>query len=235
MDSLRFNHSLAAAAVFVSIALHPSVVAGQQMVLGGNYDGNNYDLSSHDIGLAYGDTFADGADFTVAGTGDYQMTEVTLPISIYIGNPNPANYLISVVSDVGGEPAADVISSMTPGNIGTSTANLTYDISGVLHGGMTYWLLFQPIAPDDGCFSWYFSTPWQTIGSGHEAYRATSGGVPTGDWFVSTGAGFVQGAFRIEGVEIPEPQSVVLLGLGLTTLAFQHCMRRICRIRRHEA
>jgi hypothetical protein len=231
MNNFRFNLATAIGLLFASIAFLPGWVSGQQIVLADNYDGTNFDSSSYNVGFDSGYTVSWGADFTVAGTGDYDMTEVILPLMAnpaFGGIPNPANYRISVVTDVGGRPIGDLVGSVTPGNLGPSGANLTYEITGVLQGGIDYWLLFEPIAPDNGCIEWNFSAPWQSGGIGHVAERWSSSGVPTGDWTISGPVGAIQPAFVIEGIEVvPEPGCQVLLGLGLTMLMIRGCLYRI--------
>ena len=211
-----------------SIVFLPSPILGQELTLAGNYDGTNYDFSSYDVGFNSGYTVSWGADFTVAGNGDYDMTKVILPLmanSSFGGIPNPANYQISVVSDVGGKPVGAVVGSLTPIAPRPFTVNYTFDISGVLHGGMNYWLLFGPVAPDNGCFEWNFSAPWQLPGVGNLAERWSSSGVPTGNWAISAGPGSVQPAFVIQGTEVvPEPGCGVLFGLGLTILMIRGCL-----------
>jgi hypothetical protein len=222
MKKLCLNHGAAIGLLFGAIVLSPGQVLGQQLVLAGNYDGTNYDSSSYDVGFDSGYTVSWGAGFTVAGTGDFDMTEVILPLMAnpaFGGIPNPANYKISVVSDVGGKPGGDVVGSLTPIAPVPSTVNYTFDISGVLHGGMNYWLLFEQTAPDDGCIEWNFSAPWQSVGTGHLAERWSSSGVPTGDWTISGPVGAVQPAFVIEGIEVvPEPSSYLLTAVSLTWL-----------------
>jgi hypothetical protein len=223
-------HVAAIGLLVASTTFLPSPIWGQELTLAGNYDGTNFDPSSYDVGRATGYTFAWGANFTVSGTGDYNMTEIIMPLVIYSGfggNPNQANYRISVVRDVEGQPIGNVVGSLTPIGIGPASENLTYDITGVVHGGTDYWLLFEPIAPDNGCINWNFSSPWQLPGVGNLAERWSSSGVPTGNWTISTGIGSVQPAFVIKGMEVvPEPGCGVLFGLGLSMLMIRGCSCR---------
>lgn len=219
--------------LLVLVVFVPGPMMGQPVVLAGNYNGTDFNGSDYLVGHDSGYTIAWGAAFTVAGTGDFNMTQVTMPLYIpssfgAIQNPTPDlnHFLVSVVADDGGQPSDNLIGGFTPVGIGSTPANHTYDIAGVLHGGMNYWLIFSPIAQDNGCLGWFFSTPLTSYETGHLAERWSSDGVPTGAWTISWGFGSVRPAFVIEGTAVPEPNSYMLLSLGLIGFAI---FGRLCR------
>ncbi len=215
-----------------AIAFAPSQILAQNIVVASNYDGTNFNSSAYGVGCSYtsGNTYGVGASFTVGGAGDYNITKVIMPLMpIAFFGGNPWNYQLSIVNDVGGMPVGDVVGSLTPiGPYLTGGAvNLSFGITGVLHGGMDYWLLYQPIAPDPGLTGWSFSAPPSSLGVGYLAQRSYVNGVPTGDWTTSSGAGSVQPAFLIEGIEVvPEPECRVLMIIGLAGFMICFCLRR---------
>jgi hypothetical protein len=143
----------------VPVAIIPIRTNGEPTVLASNYDGSSYNLSAYDVGPSFGYTFSWGAKFTVAGTGDFDLTQVTVPLVIFGGNPDPNNYQLSIVSDLGDSPTENVLWSTTPQGV-TSGANYSFSATGTVQGGQDYWLLFSPIAPDSGLYGWYFSAPF---------------------------------------------------------------------------
>ena len=211
--------------LFGSIILWPNPTKGQDVVLAGNYDGTHFDLSYAEIGFdSSGHTSAWGANFTVAGSGDFNLTQVIMPLfvsAVMGGTPNPANYQMSVVSDNAGQPTGDLVGSFTPGVLSSSMGNYAYDITGVVHGGANYWLLFQPIAPDSGNIGWNLASSPMYPGTGYVAERWSDSGVPTMAWAISGGSGSVQSAFLLEGTAVvPEPSSYILVSLGLMWFMF---------------
>jgi hypothetical protein len=216
------------------IALISVRAPGQPIYLAGNYDGTNYDGSSCDVGFATGYTFEAGANFTVAGTGDFNLTRVIMPLGVYSsfgGIPNQtsnlANYLVSVVADNSGRPTGDVVGAFTPFGLSTSSANYAFDITGTVPGGSKYWLMCTLIAPDSGCIDWNLAWSPLYIGTGYVARRWSDDGVPIGPWTITTGSGSVQTAFLIEGTTvIPEPGVPTLLILGIIGLVIRGCLHR---------
>jgi hypothetical protein len=199
---------------------------GQGIILASNYDGTNFDGSSRGVGydnVGSSYTYAIGASFMVAGSGSFELTSITMPVfidSVIDGIPNSANYQISIVGDNGGQPTGDLVGSFTPAGVGFSEANDIFNITGVVQGGMNYWLVFSPIAPDSGAFEWNLAWSPTYIGEGYLARQWSSGiSVPSGSWQISTGSGAVQPAFLIQGMAVPEPGNYLLLGLGGAGLA----------------
>ncbi len=194
----------------------------QAVVLAGNYDGVNYYNGATAI-IGQQDTycFEIGAEFAVAGSGSFDLTQVTIPLlssAAINGTRDLAGFQVSIVSDNGGQPTGNVVSSFTPLGVGPTGANLTYDINGVVHGGMNYWILCSPIVPDNGTLSWFLAYSTIYPGIGNEAERFSYGGLPSGTWAISSGGGSVQPAFSILGVAIPEPEHYSILGAVLVVL-----------------
>jgi|GEM_PF-3577166 len=227
MKKYKFYCSVVFVLLMAGIGFLPSPAEGQGIILAGNYDGTNFNGGYAEIGLdiSSGYSFADGVNFTVAGTGDYNLAQVTM--ALYVshvtgGNPNPANYEISVVSDNGGQPTGSLVGAFTPvGQAFSPTgANYTFDITGLVHGGENYWLLFSPIVPDNGNIGWNFAWAPNNFVPGLSADRWSTTGVPTGSWSVFDTHSAPPSAFLLEGVAVPEPSSHVLLGLGLLGMWF---------------
>jgi hypothetical protein len=210
------------ATIFLLSAIAPAHTMAQAVVLAGNYDGVNYYNGATAI-IGQQDTycFEIGAEFAVAGSGSFDLTQVTIPLvssAAINGTSNLAGFQVSIVSDNGGQPTGNVISSFAPLEVGTTGANLTYDINGVVQGGMNYWILCSPIVPDNGTLAWFLAYSTIYPGIGNVAERFSSGGLPSGTWAISSGWGSVQPAFSIQGVAIPEPEHYVLFGAVLAVL-----------------
>jgi len=216
--------------MFALIAILPGGVMAQGIVLANTYDGTNYYGGSYTIGADAGYTYEVGARFTVAGSGDFTLSRIIMSIyvsSFFGGTPNPSNYQVSLVSDNGNQPTGDLVGAFTPAGVSRTGANLVYDIAGLVHGGGTYWLLFSPIAPDNGNLEWNVGWPPYNVGMGYVASRWSASGLPTGAWSISTGVSTIQPAFVLEGAAVvPEPKSFMVFGIGLLGLIIRGCLCR---------
>ena len=169
-------------------------------ILSSNYDGVTYNLSDYVIGNYFNtDVFAFGAKFTVNGQGSYRLTNFILPL-MASGNPNPTNYQISIVADLGGKPAGEVIWSTIPSGV-TVASNYNFFAAGAVEGGRDYWVLFSPVAPDSGSYEWFFSQPLYVFDSGYTAERYSTNGEALTPWTVIHG-GRVRPGFVIKGVPL---------------------------------
>lgn len=101
----------------VAFAVSQVQAQAQEVVLASNYDGTNYSLNGYNVGSGIsGYTFSWGANFTVAGTGDFSLTHITMPLSSGFGgsSPQPLDFRFAIVADVAGHPDGEVVTTFLP-------------------------------------------------------------------------------------------------------------------------
>ena len=178
--------------------------------------GNSYNttegvtISGTNAGAGY---FAQANEF--APTATYSLDSVSVPIF------GQGAISILIAADASGKPGTTVenLGSITPGfTVSINTINST--ARPLLTAGTNYWLILQPTDPSSGIDGgWSFSSPSTPPGE-----RRTS---PTGDWLTSPFGGE---AFEIDGTAVPEPCSLVLVGLaGIGACGWRGTLRRAAR------
>lgn len=158
--------------------------------------------------------------FTVAGTGSLPVTQIDLAVSN--DNSSLNTFYASSWTDDGGVPGAEVAGahwSLSTTNTGTccSLVSVT-DISGVdVTGGSQYFMVLGPLSLGDA-----------SINTLHYAFSGVTGfadGSTNGGSSWIPGFEVPLGAFDV--LNTPEPNTMVLLCLGLAGLAAAQCAKAI--------
>ena len=194
-------------------------------VLDRNYSDADFFGGAFLVGQASGFIFAHGTKFTVAGNGFFDLTRLTIFAQNVDGSADANHYEVSIVADEYNrhngthQPSDTPVWSGSPSGIGSIEMNYSMNLSGVVEGGQDYWILFSPIAEDSGYYTWSF--PGSAFGSiqdpGMVAFRWSLTGVPSGDW--AAGGNTYRPSFIVEGIAVPEPETLALLLIGAATAA----------------
>jgi hypothetical protein len=176
---------------------HASIVA-TTFGSGMSYNtGEGVTISGTGNGAGY---FAQANTFTPSG--NWTLDSVSVPI---LGQ-NGLSMEILIAADNGtGHPGTIVedLGSLTP-NFQVSIMTINSTARPLLTSGTAYWLILQPSnSSSDIVGGWNFSSPATPPGE-----RRTS---PTGSWTTSP---FQGEAYQINGTAVPEPSSILLVGLG---------------------
>lgn len=221
--------------LLLSVLLTANNKQANAAILYSNFDiGDEYnkDTGWH-IGKFGSNTFDEVAfSFIVQGIGDYTLQQIDAAVSIF-GDPQGPNTLtLNLISDFDNLPN-DVIESIIVDNAMGPFHALNPPIFApsvlhpVLQAGNKYWLSAVPASFDT-------SAAWNINGKGIIGDRVGRivGQTP---WAHQVADDNFEGTFRILGEPVspsplvPEPTSILLLGIGLAGLGVQESRRRFFR------
>jgi hypothetical protein len=166
------------------------------------------------IGRPPGQVFFEQADsFTVHGT-DFNLSGITAAAGNVLG---PNVYSVGVYTDAGNMPGSllEMFNFSNLGQFGLNNPPLVGNSSlqPLLQDGHTYWLVYSTSDT-----TWAAANLNSTNDIGGHVFR-TNGGA----WGFSSD---IHGAFRVEGDPVPEPGTLVLLGMGALGLVGYGYRRR---------
>lgn len=167
--------------------------------------------------------------FTVAGTGSEPVSEIDLAVFYDI---QPSSFYASIWTNNSGIPGTQVpgaywtLSSNTQDDVDLCCAPVSITgISGVtLTGGTSYFMVLGPVSLTDNSHNFWAQS---IFGVGLQLESLNGG-----SWLSSDGS--ERGAFDVlsgTSVGVPEPDSVLLLSIGLTVLAAVRKATKILRAR----
>ena len=142
------------------------------------------------------------------------MVDAVLPLGNYAGNNNPINLYLA--ADDGLNEPGTILATLTqqgtiqPFSGGGSLITFTCNGCGTVNAGTQYWIIGQETDPGTEQ-AWMFAYQDQ---SGHLAFNQL--GSQNGPWnqFDGTISGM-----RIDGEQVPEPGTLVMLGSGIVAAA----------------
>jgi hypothetical protein len=157
--------------------------------------------------------------FDVPADSDYLLREVRVAAS-WAGTGKNAAF--AVFPDASGLPAATprTVLAEGPEALGLEPSVLSLPASGSIElaAGRRYWFVVQPASLDATTPADDFVQLWLGSGvSGLQTSRVSFDSGPWGDWFSEPFAATAP-AFSVEADPIPEPGTLVLLGVGLALL-----------------
>jgi hypothetical protein len=154
--------------------------------------------------------------FTTSGTA-FSVTSVTMRLTNYISSTDTA--LLTFRLNNGGSPSATVFASLNaPVSESNADGNFVFTpTSGItLTANTTYWLVIAA-ASNAETFSWLRSDPSETPTGlatfGIQAISENSGGT----WSAGSNGPH---SFAINGNTVPEPGTILLVGLGLAGVLY---------------
>jgi hypothetical protein len=215
------SHGLRIAVVFaVVLALTPTrIVSADDVVLG------NYPIVN-DVGLtSLGGSIRKAMSFSMPSGFNYAITSITVRLSSYQGTDLAVLQIRD--HDASRNSPGSVIGALTA-PLGTSAAFTDYVFtpagSIVLLEDTPYWIHLH--ASGSSAFNWRGSFPNITptgiavFGGGN--LISTNGGV---NWNIST----TVNTFSINGIAVPEPGSMALMGLGAFCILHRHRTQSVSR------
>jgi len=203
----------------------PSPAFGDDVIFSNLGPGNSFDTSTawaiagptSVFAMLLGDhPESVGKSFTPSA--NFDLTQVLLPLESTAGTNGVDVFLENSHSGLPGT----ILESWSV--TGLSSTPKLEDLSASslqpLSGGMTYWIVVAPLAPDTSA-GWMFN---DTGDSSEFAFNEGSG------WNVFNGGGGGSPALEVTGTAVPEPSTLLLIGAGL--LAFAP-LTRLCLSQAH--
>jgi hypothetical protein len=169
--------------------------------------------------------------FDVPTGSDYRLEEVRIAASWAGSKKNAAFWIFE---DALGLPGATPLAPLAegPADLGTTPSVLSLPAPAPLGlaAGQRYWLVVEPASLDATVPADDFVELWLGSGaSGFQTSRVSFDSGPWGDWFSPSFENEAP-AFSVEAAPIPEPGTLLLLGIGLALLP----RRRACQHPRIE-
>lgn len=157
--------------------------------------------------------------FEVPGDSDYRLSEVRMAAS-WAGSKKNAAF--SIFSDASGLPSPMPLAllAVDPDALGLDPSVLSLPAPGSIElaAGQRYWLAVEPASLDSTAPANDFVELWLGSGAtGLQTSRVSFDSGPWGDWF-SPSFEAEAPAFSVEAIPVPEPGTLLLLGLGLVLL-----------------
>ncbi len=159
------------------------------------------------------------ADSFSTGTSSFTMNEVALSL-VSMGNTN-GSITVSLLSDSAGSPGSLLTTIGTLGDPNNLVVT-TYDFSSftpvLLAANTRYWIELTSNIQDPNNLNgqyWTFSNDLSGPGVANEFNLSTTGTVQAN----AVNSPYQMGVFGMASNVIPEPTSVVLLGIGLVAIA----------------
>lgn len=142
--------------------------------------------------------------FSVPNGAMYELTDIQVPLAFPNGTTTSVDF--TVLSDAGGKPGSPLETITIQG---LTTSSLRYTADSVVHpvlSGGNYWLEESISTGDFGVVDWAYTNLQNDSG----AVSGMTGPFGPGGW---TNADLVvQAAFEMDGVAVPEPTSISLMG-----------------------
>jgi len=169
-----------------------------------------------------GDNITNARAFTVAGTGDFDVTQFDLGV---VEDKNGATtfylntFTASIWTDSSGQPGTELgswdLSTNEPDGSCCVLVSQT-GITGItLAGGTEYFMVLGPVASNDGS-----KVEWENNTTGAKATEV--GSLNGGAWIAGSPDGITNAAFDVLGTAadtgVPEPACLPLVGAGLAGL-----------------
>ena len=210
---------------FIAFCFAPTSVADivfENFDAGGGFSAtdNTVAVASRDGGgLGGGQATRLAVRFTVVG-GNFTLDSLDLPIS-YQGDVEGNDVMrVRITQDVG-TPGATLETLSSGENIWptftnpfSTITNLESSSNPLLENGQSYWIVTEPTEFGAGAdYRWFQNTSGNDV---RIIQQQQSGGLPSDPWPSSNS--FNPLAFRVNGTAVPEPDSLLLVAMGVSGL-----------------